>query len=152
MVTHWTPDLPDPWPLGQILALVSGFGGICLVGYSSHHAQDTTDRFISIMYMSRLTHKLLEMHTQHCGYWWPGAKAPGHQYPLCWLNTHCMRPVLCKNVTFVVNNIRKKKKEIVFYKKWSSCLRVKYLIETAHWALLHIAHWICWTKQAHEMP
>ena len=25
------------------------------------------------------------VHTQHCNYWCPGAKAPGHQYPQCWL-------------------------------------------------------------------
>ena len=24
--------------------------------------------------------------TPHYGYWWPGAEAPGHQYPLCWWN------------------------------------------------------------------
>ena len=28
------------------------------------------------------------MHTQHCSHWCPGAKAPGHQYPQCWLNFH----------------------------------------------------------------
>ena len=27
---------------------------------------------------------------QHCGYWWPGALAPGHQYPQCWLHTHAL--------------------------------------------------------------
>ena len=26
--------------------------------------------------------------TQHCGYWWPGALAPGHQYLQCWICTH----------------------------------------------------------------
>ena len=25
---------------------------------------------------------------QHCGYWWPGALAPGHQWPQCWLYIH----------------------------------------------------------------
>ena len=25
------------------------------------------------------------VHTHHCSYWCPGAKAPGHQYPQCWL-------------------------------------------------------------------
>ena len=25
----------------------------------------------------------------HCGYWCPGAKAPGHQYQQCWLCIHC---------------------------------------------------------------
>ena len=28
------------------------------------------------------------MHTQHCSHWCPGVKAPGHQYPQCWLNIH----------------------------------------------------------------
>ena len=28
------------------------------------------------------------VHTQQCGYWCPGAKAPGHQYPKCWPNIH----------------------------------------------------------------
>ena len=45
-----------------------------------------------------LTHKQLETHgcmlnTQHCSYWWPGAKAPGHQYAQCWLNILCVGPV-----------------------------------------------------------
>ena len=31
------------------------------------------------------------VHTQHCGYWWPGAKAPGHQYPWC-------RPVIQRSI------------------------------------------------------
>ena len=31
------------------------------------------------------------MHTQHCSHWCPGAKAPGHQYPQCWLNIHWSR-------------------------------------------------------------
>ena len=30
------------------------------------------------------------MHDQHCGYWCPGATAPGHQHPQCWLNVHCI--------------------------------------------------------------
>ena len=25
---------------------------------------------------------------QQCGYWWPGAVAPGHQYPQCWVFSH----------------------------------------------------------------
>ena len=35
-----------------------------------------------------------------------GAKAPGHQYPQCWLNIHCIEPVSCKNIPFMVNNIK----------------------------------------------
>ena len=34
--------------------------------------------------------------SQHCGYWCPGAKAPGHQYSQCWLK-----------IAFIVYNIRK---------------------------------------------
>ena len=37
------------------------------------------------------------MHTQHCSYWCPGAKAPGHQYPQCWLNIHCIGSVSFRN-------------------------------------------------------
>ena len=36
---------------------------------------------------------------KHCGYRWPGAKAPGHQYPQCQLNIHCSGPILYKNVS-----------------------------------------------------
>ena len=35
-------------------------------------------------------------HSQHCDYFFPGAKAPGHQYPQCRLNTHCIGPVSYK--------------------------------------------------------
>ena len=45
--------------------------------------------------------------SQHCGYWCPGAKAPGHQYPHCWLNIHCIGPVSYKNIAHKVNSIRK---------------------------------------------
>ena len=45
--------------------------------------------------------------SQHCGYWCPGAKAPGHQYPQCWLNIHCIGPVPYKNIAHKVNSIRK---------------------------------------------
>ena len=34
------------------------------------------------------------VHTEHCSYWCPGAKAPGHQQPQCWLNNHCIGCVL----------------------------------------------------------
>ena len=35
------------------------------------------------------------------------AKAPGHQYPQCWLNIHCIGPVSYKNTTLMLDNIRK---------------------------------------------
>ena len=47
-----------------------------------------------------LTHKQLEMHTcifNSC-YWCPGAKAPGHRYPQCWLNIYCIRLIACSYI------------------------------------------------------
>ena len=35
------------------------------------------------------------------------AKAPGHQYPQCWLNILCIGPVSYKNIAHKVNSIRK---------------------------------------------
>ena len=35
-------------------------------------------------------------HSQHCDYLFPGAEAPGHQYPQCRLNSHCIGPVSYK--------------------------------------------------------
>ena len=34
---------------------------------------------------------------QHCGYWWPGAKAWGYQYPQCCLNMHCIGLISWRN-------------------------------------------------------
>ena len=34
------------------------------------------------------------MFSQHCGYWWPGALAPGHQQPQCWLRNHAYPNVM----------------------------------------------------------
>ena len=45
--------------------------------------------------------------SQHCGYWSPGVKAPGHQYPQCWLNIHCIGPISYKDIAHKVNSIRK---------------------------------------------
>ena len=43
----------------------------------------------------------------HRGYWCPGAKAAGHQYPQYWLNIHRIGAVSYKNITIMVNIIRK---------------------------------------------
>ena len=45
--------------------------------------------------------------TQHCDYWCPGAKAPGHQYPQCWINIHCIGPILKRYITLIRSNIGK---------------------------------------------
>ena len=47
------------------------------------------------------------MHSHHCSYSSPGAKAPDHQYSQCWLNSCCTETVSYKNITLMVNNIRK---------------------------------------------
>ena len=71
------------------------------------------------------------MRSQHCGYWCPGAKAPGHQYPQCWLNIHCIGPVSYKNIAHKLNSIRKW--NYILKKKWPSYLRVNL-----HMPILHI--------------
>ena len=48
------------------------------------------------------------VHTQHCGYWCSGAKAPDNQYPQFWLNIHYIAPVLYQGISFIVNIIREK--------------------------------------------
>ena len=47
---------------------------------------------------------------------------PGHQYPQCWLNIHCIGPVSYKNIAQKVNSIRKWNP--ILKKKWPSHLRV----------------------------
>ena len=54
--------------------------------------------------MLKLTLKHREnawVRSQQCGYWCPGAKAPGHQYPQHWLNIKFIGPVSWKYYTFV---------------------------------------------------
>ena len=63
------------------------------------------------------------MRSQHCGYWCPGAKAPGHQYPQCWLNIHCIGPVSYKSMAHKVNSIR----------KWYHILKKIYLSPVLSW-------------------
>ena len=60
--------------------------------------------------------------SQHCGYWCPGAKAPGHQHPQCWLNIHCSGPISYKNWHLCCTTLENKN---TFWKKWPSRLRVK---------------------------
>ena len=58
------------------------------------------------------------------GPWCPGAKAPGHQYPQCWLDIHCIGPVSYKNIAY---RWTASENEITFWKKWPSHLRVNSL-------------------------
>ena len=88
----------------------------------------------------RLTLKHREMHgcVVSTGYWCPGAKAPGNQYPQCRLNIHCIGPVSYKNIAHKVNSIRK-------WKNWPSHLRVNGAVQTSlqciRNALLFLLHW-----------
>ena len=76
--------------------------------------------------LSDLTHKQLEtwLQTQYCSYWCPGAKAPGRQYPQCWLNIRSIGPVSYRNITFTGNNIRKE--NYILKKKIPVVQRSKY--------------------------
>ena len=44
------------------------------------------------------------------------AKAPGHQYPQCWLNIHCIGPVSYKNTTLMLDNITRVENQITFWR------------------------------------
>ena len=55
------------------------------------------------------------MHTQHCSYRCAGAKAPGHQYPECWMNFYYIGPFSYWYIIFIGNNIRNK---ISFWPKY----------------------------------
>ena len=45
------------------------------------------------------------VHNQHFCYWCPGAEAPEHQYPQCWLNSYCIGTVSFKDSRFTVHII-----------------------------------------------
>ena len=63
------------------------------------------------------------MCTQHCSYWCPGAKAPGHQYPQCWLRIPYTEPVSYRNITFIGDNIG----------KWNYTFSKKYSVVEGLW-------------------
>ena len=64
------------------------------------------------------------MRSQHCGYWCPGAKAPGNHYPQCWLNIHCIGLVSYKKYcTYWAEQHKKMKSH--FENRWPGHLRVK---------------------------
>ena len=69
-------------------------------------------------------------HSQHCGYWCPGAKAPGHQYPQCLLSIYCTTQGSYKNITFTANNTKNSK--VHFEKKRiPRCFRVNRTVMIA---------------------
>ena len=53
-------------------------------------------------------------------------KAPGHQYPQCWLKICFSGPALYRNITFIGDNMRKSNQ--FWKKKPPSCLRVNSLV------------------------
>ena len=77
---------------------------------------------IAIEISQLLTHKQLEtygVHTQHCCNWCPGAKAPGHQYPQCWLNINFIPLIPCRDMLHLLwtslenlNSFWKKKDQV----------------------------------------
>ena len=73
--------------------------------------------FITLWHVRlKLTHKHWNQMvcTQFSSYWFPGAKAPGHQYPQCWISSHCLRPVSNRNIAVMMRN--RKKNEFTFKK------------------------------------
>ena len=70
-------------------------------------------RIYASLGLNELTCKKLETRVcaQHCGCWCSDAEAPGHQYPECWGNIHCIGLVLCKKYrTSILGN------KIIFWK------------------------------------
>ena len=43
------------------------------------------------------------VHTKHFIYLYPGAKAPGHQYPECWLNINPLREFIRQNINIYLH-------------------------------------------------
>ena len=59
--------------------------------------------------------------TQYCSYWFPGAKAPGHQHPQVWISIHCIGPVSNRNIAVIMRNSKKGiyfKKITHLFKSW----------------------------------
>ena len=73
---------------------------LILVGKTCELPNSASIKFCE--WRSYLTLKHRETHwvrSQHCGYWCPGAKAPGHQYPQYWVNIQFIGPVSYENIT-----------------------------------------------------
>ena len=71
------------------------------------------------------------MCSQHGEYWCPSAKAPGHQYPQCWLNINCIAPDHTKILHLQWTTPAHK---ILFWKKWSNWLRVNHPVLHCVWS------------------
>ena len=92
-----------------------------------------------------LSHKRQEIHgvrSQHCGYRCPSVKAPGYQYPKCWLNVNCIGLISCRNVTHFLNIIRKwfiystihfEKKEKIELSKIKHTYTAGFFLVSLHW-------------------
>ena len=62
------------------------------------------------------------VHIQHYGCWWPGAKAPGLQYPKCWWNNNFIAWVSYENIIFIMNR---------HFKRYPNCIRAYTIHLTA---------------------
>ena len=64
----------------------------------------------------------------------PWCKAPGHQYPQCWLNIHCIWPFSCKNFILKRNNVHFKNLYLKHFQwNWSQASATK-----SHWWWVNI--------------
>ena len=58
---------------------------VCLILEILRYFFPPNHAFFPVMFTMSLMQWIL---SQPCGYWWPGALAPGHQYPQCFECTH----------------------------------------------------------------
>ena len=68
------------------------------------------------------THENALLRNKHWGYWYPGAKSPGHHYPRCWASIYCIVQLL-KDILHLHQTTQEI--TIIFWNDWPSCLRVK---------------------------
>ena len=80
-------------------------------------------QYPSKTHLNSLTTGNAWVRTQYWSYWCLGVKAPGHQYPQCWLYIHLLDRFLPEISHFIRNNIRKLNH--LLEKNLPSCLKVK---------------------------
>ena len=105
---NYTCFVPNIW--GRNMTLICGRWSYNLVNFLQNtHQRQLIVHLRGLFVVSKPINswKCTWVRTQHCDYWCHGAKAPGHQYPQCWLNNHCTGPVSYLNIAVVYHNITK---------------------------------------------
>ena len=79
----------------QIIDIINKFHKLTLKwwGHFYHNIISVCNVFsVNVMFLYK-TSRLLYIMSQYCSYWWPGAIAPSHQQPQCWLCTRAFPAV-----------------------------------------------------------